>query len=1078
MSRLTRVVVLLLVAVTGLVATPAWAARGDAPAAPTHLSTNFLAAPMNVDPDHSVDLGWQLPAGYQAAYQVRLARDTGRGYDEAAEVWRSDRVKSSRSTDVAYDGPGLRPAERYLWQVRIWDGDGRPSAWSAPATVGTADVTGWHGASPIWASNPADAWTDYRLDLDMAVEANATGIKFRSPNLSNGYMWQFRADSASGDPDTLKPHVLVDGRYTALDPVPLGTRLEAGSEHHVTIEVAGDRITTWLDGRKIDQRTDDHFASGVIGFRNGRSERGRFDDVTVTRLADGGQGPVLYSNDFTSDKGDFSCGTVEGGALAVGNSGDCLVAGMTNDWALMRADVALDPGKTVAWASVFATASSPEPSRQFVYKLYLDGKFVGLGPTQSIGSETRFDGFDVTGQLVDGGEHVLSVIAHTTEDKRFLADLVVRYTDGSTDSFGTGRDWAATSGSAVWPSAGSIGTGYYAAPQEDFDARAYPYGFQRPGFADGDWSAAVVKDDFTQLAATPFAKVSQELHAPVKIVDKGNGDYFVDFGRTWVGGVHLTLHGDAGRQVRLQYGEELADPTTARYRMRTGNTYEDVVTLRDGTTTVDTWGMRVFRYLNIRNSPEPITAENLQALAQVYPFDRSASRFTSSDPSLVQVWRLSRNTIAALNHDFFVDSWTRERGAYEADAYLQQLANAYLTDDPTLSRYMTDYFQEHRTWPTEWPLYVVMSAYETWQQTGDTGQLRRDYATLQGKLLDRYYDPGRGIIYKTYRSDGCGSRTDCDIVDWPSSQRDGFVFSTQNTVINALAYKTYAEMSRIAGVLGKDDDASTYQERARRIRDSLNQRFYDARLGAYDDGRHWDDRPTGHHSVHASVFPTAFGVPTSKAQYDALGDFIAGKGMVCSVYCSGFLLEALYNADKGDAALGLLTSTGTSSWLNMIANGAGATSEAWDASQKSNMTWSHPWAAAPAYVIPRDMYGIEPTTPGYATFAVKPQPGDQQYGSVTVPTVKGTIGVAFEKVDGHVDVGVSVPGNTHATVSVPKAADTSDALLYVDGSATPARSEDGRLVVTVPAGCHTVTLSDDAAARRTDLSRTCSADLH
>src|SRR3546814_3898878 len=87
--------------------------------------------------------------------------------------------------------------------------------------------------------------------------------------------------------------------------------------------------------------------------------------------------------------------------------------------------------------------------------------------------------------------------------------------------------------------------------------------------------------------------------------------------------------------------------------------------------------------------------------------------------------------------------------------------------------------------------------------------------------------------------------------------------------------------------------------------------------------------------------------------------------MQCSVYCAAFLIEALYNGDRSDLAYDLLTSTGTRSWLNMINDGAGATAEAWDASLKPNMTYSHPWAASPAYNVPQGMFGIRPTTPGY-----------------------------------------------------------------------------------------------------------------
>ena len=37
---------------------------------------------------------------------------------------------------VAYAGPALESSRRYYWRVRVWDGDGKPSAWSATGSMG------------------------------------------------------------------------------------------------------------------------------------------------------------------------------------------------------------------------------------------------------------------------------------------------------------------------------------------------------------------------------------------------------------------------------------------------------------------------------------------------------------------------------------------------------------------------------------------------------------------------------------------------------------------------------------------------------------------------------------------------------------------------------------------------------------------------------------------------------------------------------------------------------------------------------------------------------------------------------
>jgi alpha-L-rhamnosidase len=119
------------------------------------------------------------------------------------------------------------------------------------------------------------------------------------------------------------------------------------------------------------------------------------------------------------------------------------------------------------------------------------------------------------------------------------------------------------------------------------------------------------------------------------------------------------------------------------------------------------------------------------------------------------------------------------------------------------------------------------------------------------------------------------------------------------------------------------------------------------------------------------------------------------------------------------------------------------------------MTYSHPWAASPAYHVPQGMFGIEPTTPGYSTFSIRPQPQSVDWASVTLPTLKGRLGAAFDTVDGRTDVGAYVPGNTEASVHVPAAGAESNTV-YVDGEPVAAERERGYLRVDgVTSGCHT-----------------------
>lgn len=733
------------------------------------------------------------------------------------------------------------------------------------------------------------------------------------------------------------------------------------------------------------------------------------------------------------------------------------------DWAFLRQDLKLAP-KPIAWAHLFATAASAQPARQYVYKLWLNGKFVGLGPTQSLGDEARYDGFDVTAMLKPGTANTIGALAYTKRDKRFLAQLIVRFQDGTLQSFGTDGAWQALDGIAALPEAGSIGTGHYAAPRENIDARAWPVGFAMSGFDASAWAPAHEKAAFAQLEPTLTAKVAEHIKLPVEVVEYLPGSYFIDYGRSWVGGLRLSLDGRPGQMLEIRYGEALSAPLTVKSPMATGNHYEEKWTLRTGPQQLESWGIKVFRYAQISGAPGGLKARDFAALAQIYPFPGGA-RFSSSSATLNSIWQLSRNTIEALNGNLYADSWTRERLPYEADAYLQQKAHLYLTGDPALGAYTFDYFSTRRTWPTEWPFYVILAQYELWHHSGDIAQLKRNYASLVNKLPAQWLDAATGLVRKESGSGGSAGKLDFDIVDWPVGERDGFVFSPENAVVNALAYRAYVNMAGIAQVAGHPGDAERFKAIAAGLRTAINRHFWEPEVKAYRDGISGAAR--SHFALQSTVWASAMGVP-EPFEAEAAADYITSRAMACSVYCAGFLIEALYNGNRGAAAHALLTGTGERSWLNMIDKGAGATMEAWDVRFKPNTTYSHPWSASPAFAIPNGLFGIEPLAPGFTRFKIKPQPGPLAWGHILVPTVLGQIGVAFEVTGADTQMAIRVPYGSHATVHVPT---VSYGQVYLDGMPAKSTAEPGfQRVESVGGGCHALGTRPLSAAMRASLA--------
>lgn len=146
--------------------------------------------------------------------------------------------------------------------------------------------------------------------------------------------------------------------------------------------------------------------------------------------------------------------------------------------------------------------------------------------------------------------------------------------------------------------------------------------------------------------------------------------------------------------------------------------------------------------------------------------------------------------------------------------------------------------------------------------------------------------------------------------------------------------------------------------------------------------------------------------------------------MACSVYGAQYLLEALYNAGEADYALDLMTATHDRSWYNMIKIGATITLEAWDMKYKSNADWNHAWGAAPANIISRCIWGIQPKTPGFGVVEIRPQMGRLKNSSITVPTIRGQIKGEFKKLSGRLsEYMIELPANTIGEFSLKLASE-------------------------------------------------------
>ena len=532
------------------------------------------------------------------------------------------------------------------------------------------------------------------------------------------------------------------------------------------------------------------------------------------------------------------------------------------------------------------------------------------------------------------------------------------------------------------------------------------------------------------LATGPLARsapVRLVEEAPVQIATVAPGVFLVDFGKVAFGNLRLVPPGKATGKITVHFGEAFAagrvnrtPPGSVRYaRVETalagGNSLvvappadKRNTTLPAAVLTPAEWGVVLpFRWVEIEGWPgelRPAQVRRQAAFASTW--DDQAAAFHSSDEMLNRIWELCRYSIKATTFAGVYVDGDRERIPYEADAYLNQLSHYATDSDVQMARDTYDWLMAQPTWPTEWASHMVFMVHADWMQTGDTRWLAARYAALQSKLLSASARAD-GLIVSTAAQMKRG-----DLVDWPEGERDGYVFTPVNTVVNAFHLRTLALMAELARVLGKEADRGDYTARERRTRTAFQEKLFNPGRGIYRDGE-----GTDHASLHANLFPLAFDLVPAGLRA-GVARWVGGRGIACSVYAAQYLLEGLFENDGATQALALISAPTDRSWRPMVESGTTITWEAWGMRYKPNQDWNHAWGAAPANLLPRYVLGARPLKPGWSRAGIRPNPGSLQKAAGKMPTPLGPILIGWEN-NVAFKLSLTLPPGMSARVQLP-----------------------------------------------------------
>ena len=549
----------------------------------------------------------------------------------------------------------------------------------------------------------------------------------------------------------------------------------------------------------------------------------------------------------------------------------------------------------------------------------------------------------------------------------------------------------------------------------------------------------------TSTVVVSAAEVSLVEQTPVGVTHPSPNVYLVDFGRVAFGNLKLLPPADTKGSVTIRFGEKLLNgrvdtrpPGSVRYSEVTveinGGQPQIVAPPADARNTEQVsskhppaaltpaeWGVVLpFRWVEIEGWPaEPTADQIVRRAAFATHWDDEAASFESSDPLLNQIWELCRYTIKATTFAGVYVDGDRERISYEADSYLNQLGHYYSSNDIQMARDTHERLMKHETWPTECAPHMVFMAHADWMHTGDLEWLAAHYEALKAKTLAHRVGEN-GLV--TSRPEQLTNPKKADLVDWPPGERDAYVFSEVNTVVNAFHVAAMTKMAELARALGKLQEAADFEARAQQAHAEVQKQLFISERGIYRDGI-----GTDHTAQHATLFPLAFDLVPEDRRAEAV-EWLSARGMKCSVYAAQYLLEGLFKYGGDEQAIELILAPTDRSWRHMIESGTTMTWEAWDQKYKTNQDWNHPWGTAPANLLPRFVLGVQALEPGWQHAVIRPHLGGLTSAKGKVPTPHGPINVQWEN-ESLFKISIALPAGVEAKLELPASENSSSVMV-------------------------------------------------
>lgn len=988
---------------------------------PEYLRCEYKVNPLGID-SKNPRLSWIVSSSQkgqkQTAYQVFVASSQDKLDVNIGDLWDSGKIGSDETINIIYEGKPLRSQMQCFWKICIWDKDGKPG-WSAPAfwSMGLLEKNDWKAQWIGFDNRPQNV---YEKDSD------------KGPYTFTDCNWICLSRAKSRD--------LPKGKYLLqknirIDPLkrPKNLRLRLAALGRAAVYVNNEKFA---DVGGIEKPSNLNL---IDKLRDGNN----IIAIQIESLPDSPDSPALIGKIIyeyiNSPSAAFPLDT---NCLAVAGTATRLIPYGSPPWgrfdktrlilpppAYLRNDFEIT--KPVKRATVYASALG-------LYQLYINGSIAGddyfTPGWTDYEKRVYYNTYDVTQLLHQGKNAVGAILAdgwyagyigwslqrhQYGQNTRFIAQISIEYTDGTSQIFATGSDWKASTGPIQFA---DIIMG------QTYDARKEIPGWSSPDFNSNSWQKVdITKSISAPLQSYPGQNVRQFAEIePVSLKQPLKGVYVYDMGTNFAGFVRLKIKGSAGDAITLRFAERLnPDGTIYTDNLRDARA-TDVYICKGGQ--IENWqpqftyhGFQYVEITGLSNKPDMDTITGIELTSA----PAHAGSFQCSDEMANKLYHNICQTQRANFMEIPTDcpqrnermGWTGDAQVYVATACVNSDVEAFF------EKWLTD-LRDAQGADGQFPKVAPSKL-----AGDDGGPAWSDAGVICPWTIYSVYCDKR-LLQDSYPSmkrfiDFCKNRSTKDLLPPQKYQCYGDWLNIDDETPKDVIYTAYFAHStkltaQAAAALGKDSDAKEYEKLFEKIKSSFNKAYVEPNGAVFGN------------SQTAYVLAIAFDLLDEPVRSKA-GQHLVERIEDCNWHLStGFvgtkdLLPALSKIGRNDVAYRLFFNDTFPSWGFSIKNGATSIWERWDGWTPENgfqisrmNSFSHYAFGAVGQWMFENIGGIKSDGPGFKKIIIKPLPdGKLTWAKASYNSIRGLI-ISDWKIEKNLfKLNVSIPANTTATVFLP-----------------------------------------------------------